>query len=280
MFYLGRIKVNLNQVVIMAVLNVSPESFYQGSVRGSEQEIKEFLEAAVKGGAKIIDVGGMSTAPYKQTFVPEEVELERVRKAIRAINETSLPVEISVDTQRSRVAEEALRLGATILNDISGFSDPNYLKLAKEYSASVIAVAHGKPEVRVDPVNYVIDKIREAVEKARSAGIEDEKITVDPAIGFIRPDWIESYSWDAEVLSRLKEIKEAFNKPLLLGVSRKSFIGGIAGEKDPAKRLPGSISAEVIGACLGANVIRTHDVAETYQALKVAEKILRSFELL
>ncbi len=274
MSWVGRIKLYPDEVIVMAVLNTSPESFYAGSVRASGDEIRKFVLDSISGGALIIDVGGMSTAPYKNTHVSEEIELERVRNAITAINELGLSVDISIDSQRSRVVYEALRLGATIVNDVSGFSDPQVLRHARDMSASVIAVAHGVPAERVDPIEYVRSSIMEAVNRARSFGIDDSRIVVDPAIGFIRPGWIDSAQWDSFVLGRLGELK-SLGFPVLVGVSRKSFIGKIAGEPDPAARLPGSIAAAVLSAEMGANIIRAHDVRETVQALLVAEAILR-----
>lgn len=279
MFKVGKTNLDINEVIIMAVLNVSPESFYSGSVKKSDKEIEEFVLESVKYGAKIIDVGGMSTAPYKSTFVSQEVELERVKKAMRVLKDLALNVDISIDTQRSKVAEVALNHGATIVNDISGFSDPNSLNVAKDHLASVIAVAHGTPEKKVEPLEYVVQSIHEALNKALKAGIDEKSIIIDPAIGFIRPVWMDSAEWDVSILSNLSSIKSFFNKPLLIGVSRKSFIGKIAKEPDPAKRLAGSLTAEVISVQSGANIIRTHDVYETAQALKVAEQIYRTFKL-
>ncbi|MGC8569156.1 MAG: dihydropteroate synthase [Nitrososphaeria archaeon] len=273
MSWVGRIRLYPDEVIVMAVLNVSPESFYGGSVRVSSDEIRKFVQDSISGGALIIDVGGMSTAPYRNTYVSEDIELERVRNAITAINELGLSVDISIDSQRSRVVHEALRLGATIVNDVSGFSDPQVLRHAKDMSASVIAVAHGVPVERVDPMGYVKSSIMEAVNRARSFGIDDSRIVVDPAIGFIRPGWIDSSQWDSCVLGRLGELK-SLGFPVLVGVSRKSFIGKIAGEPDPAARLPGSMAAAVLSAEMGANIIRAHDVRETVQALLVAEAIL------
>jgi dihydropteroate synthase len=280
LFKIGRkLRINLNEVVIMLVLNTSPESFFPGSVKSSVKEIEDFVLDATKHGAKIIDVGGMSTAPYKKTFVPEEVELERVKKAMNVLKDLALDLEISIDTQRSKVMSVALNMGATIVNDISGFSDPNSLKIAKDYSASVIAVAHGVPSERVDPAEYVKKNLEETIKKALNEGIDEERIIIDPAIGFIRPTWIESAEWDITVLDNLTNIKSYFNKPLLIGISRKSFIGKVAGETDPAKRLPGSLAAEIISVERGANIVRVHDVYETVQALKIAEKLLKSFKL-
>ncbi|MFP3262303.1 MAG: dihydropteroate synthase [Nitrososphaeria archaeon] len=280
MFKIGRnLRINLNEVVIMLVLNTSPESFFSGSVKSSAKEIEDFVLNAIKYGAKIIDVGGMSTAPYKKTLVPEEVELERVKKAMNILKDLALDLEISIDTQRSRVMDVALNMGATIVNDISGFSDPDSLKVAKNHSASVIAVAHGAPSEKVEPAEYIKKNLEEAIKKALNEGIDEESITVDPAIGFIRPDWIESAEWDLAVLNNLTNIKSYFNKPLLIGISRKSFIGKVVGEADPAKRLPGSLAAEIISVERGANIVRVHDVYETVQALKIAEKLLNSFKL-
>ncbi len=279
MFKIGKITLDLNEVIIMAVLNVSPESFFTGSVKSSDKEIEDFVLKAVKYGAKIIDVGGMSTAPYKNTFVSQEVELGRVKRAMSVLKNLALDVEISIDTQRSKVMETALNFGATIVNDVSGFSDPNSLKVAKDHSASVIAVAHGIPSEKTEPSEYVIKSIDDAINRALKAGIDEKSIAIDPAIGFIRPVWMDSSEWDISILNNLSSIKSVFKKPLLVGVSRKSFIGKIAEEPDPAKRLAGSLAAEIISVQRGANIIRAHDVYELVQALKVAERLLKNFKL-
>jgi dihydropteroate synthase len=262
--------VNLNEPKIMGAINVSPESFYKGSVRNDEKALVETAVKMVEEGAAFIDIGAKSTAPYLETQIPLEEEIRRAVWAVKAIRD-QVDVPISIDTTSARVAEEAIKAGAEIINDVTGLKgDPEMAKVAAEYGVPVVVCAHGKVESLSDPVHTVIDFLQESLVIAERHGIED--VAIDPAIGFIRPEWPPWYEWDSKVLANLNLLK-IFGRPILVGVSRKSFIGAITGRKDPSERLPGSLAATAIAVWKGATIVRTHDVKETLDVIRVASFI-------
>ncbi|NJD99205.1 dihydropteroate synthase [Thermococcus sp. LS1] len=264
--------VDLSKPKIMGVINVSPESFYKGSVKNDKEKLIETAVKMVEEGAAFIDIGAKSTAPYLETQIPLEEEIRRAVWAIKTIRE-HVDVPISIDTTSAKVAEEALKAGADIINDVTGLKgDEKMAEVAKEYGAPVIVCAHGEVRNLSDPVHTVIDFLGESITIAEKHGIEE--IAVDPAIGFLRPEWPPWYEWDSKVIANLNALK-IFGRPILIGVSRKSFIGAITGRKDPSERLPGSLAATAIAILKGANIVRTHDVKETLDAVKIADFIRR-----
>ncbi len=273
---LGSLKVGDKYPVrIMGIINVSPESFYKKSVKVREEEILEEAYRQLKEGADIIDVGGRSTAPYLETYVDEETERERVTRAIKVLKEGGIKVPISVDTTRSRVAEAALKAGAEIVNDVSGLNDdPSILKSVKEYGASLVIVAKVTEKKTNDPVTDVINALSVSLHKAIKEGIDPEKIVVDPGIGFNRFHDFPWYVWDSIILSNLTQLRK-LGRPILVGVSRKSFIGKTLNEESPSNRLIGSLSATAIAVYNSAHIIRTHDVRETLKAVRMAEFLRR-----
>ncbi|NJE06421.1 dihydropteroate synthase [Thermococcus sp. M36] len=259
--------VDLSEPKIMGVINVSPESFYKGSVRNDGERLIETAVRMVEEGAAFIDIGAKSTAPYLETQIPLEEEIKRAVWAVKTIRD-HVDVPISIDTTSARVAEEALKAGADVINDVTGLKgDPKMAEVAAEYSVPVIVCAHGQVKDFSDPVHTVIDFLQESLVIAGKHGIEE--VAVDPAVGFLRPEWPPWYEWDSKVLANLNMLK-ILGRPILIGVSRKSFIGAITGRKDPAERLPGSLAATAIAVFNGANIIRTHDVKETLDAVRVA----------
>jgi dihydropteroate synthase len=259
--------VDLSEPRIMGVINVSPESFYKGSVRNDEEKLVETAVRMVEEGASFIDIGAKSTAPYLETQIPVEEEIRRAVWAIKTIRD-HVDVPISIDTTNARVAEEAIKAGADILNDVTGLKgDFGMAKVASEYGTPVVLCAHGEVRNLSDPVHTVMDFLQGSLEIAEEHGIED--VAIDPAIGFLRPDWPPWYVWDSKVIANLNLLK-SLGRPILIGVSRKSFIGAITGRKDPSERLWGSLSATAIAVLKGANIVRTHDVKETLDAVRVA----------
>ncbi|WP_440059366.1 dihydropteroate synthase [Thermogladius sp. 4427co] len=262
-------------VRIMGVINTSPESFYKLSVKRRVDEIAETAIRFDKAGVDFIDIGGRSTAPYLNTDVPVEVEAKRVVEAIRVIVEnTSVKKPISVDTTRYYVAAEALKAGARIINDVSGLrEDPRLADLAREYDAPIIVVARVKTyDKKKHPIEHVIQALRESIEIALEHGVSEERIVVDPGIGFNRFSEIPWYIWDSAIIDSLDELR-SLNKPILIGVSRKSFIGAITGRSDPAERLYGSLAATAIAVYRGAHIVRTHDPSETVDVVKISQFI-------
>lgn len=255
-------------VVVVGVLNVSPESFYKGSVANSKKEIEEKAIKMVEDGAKIIDVGAMSTAPGVPPISLTE-EKRRMRFAIRVLRDL-VNVPISVDTFRAEVANIALREGATIVNDVSGLkADGRMAKIISEYGASVIIMAADTRPGDVGTISEIKKALRQSLRIAKDAGISEEKIVIDPGIGFGK-----KVSEDLHILRNLNRLR-VLCRPILVGVSRKSFIGKILDLKDPDKRLIGSLAATAIAVYNGAHLVRTHDVKETLQAVKIAEAIRR-----
>ena len=272
---------NSNPVRIMGIINTSPESFYKKSI-ASGRKLAVVAKQMEEQGADFIDVGGMSTAPYLSTMVSEKTELKRVIDAIKIIKKvTNLP--ISVDTCRAIVAKEALKEGAEILNDISGLKyDKSMFDVVSRYQPSLVLCAHSKKPVLGNNITKTKDLLRESLVLAKAVGISKKNIVLDPAIGFFRrsgtgpfftkinSDWVER---DLLILQNLRLLKSG--QPLLVSVSNKSFIGKLLKKEDPSDRLFGSLAAEVIAVLNGADIIRTHNVKETRQAVFLAQKFLR-----
>ncbi|NIM26434.1 MAG: dihydropteroate synthase [Nitrososphaeria archaeon] len=270
-----------NPVRIMGILNTSPESFYKKSIKTSRQKISDHIKQMESNGADFIDVGGMSTAPYLSTVVSENVERKRIENAIKIIqNSSNLP--ISVDTCRSSVAKSALELGAEIINDISGLKyDDKMKEIVSEYSPSLILCAFNKKPVSGNPISVTKKLLRQSVDILEKINFSKNKFVLDPSIGFFRKsgkgpfftkiqsDWFER---DLQIIKNLKLIKQ--NLPILVSVSNKSIIGKLLDKENPSDRLFGSIATETICVLNGADIIRTHNVSETKDAVKVASRLL------
>ena len=272
-------------VRIMAAINASPESFYKGSVAMTSQDISKRVVQAIDEGADLIDIGGSSTAPYLKTEVSEEVEISRVRAALRAIADTVGEGEttVSVDTVRASVADMALRAGASVVNDVSGLKgDAAMSMIVKERGASLLAMAHSSGSSSLRPVARTSSALGETLRIAEKAGIDERLIVLDPGIGFFRNEvgnrttslqrLMPWYEWDCEVIANLRRLS-SLGRPFGVGVSRKSFLGGALKIQTPEERLPGSLAVTAIAVMNGAQLVRTHDVKETLQAVRAAEAV-------
>ena len=259
-------------VRLMGVINVSPESFYAGSVPETEDDLRRRAEAMAAEGADLLDVGARSTAPYRQTDITDEEESRRLGAAIRVIRAAvSLP--ISADTSRARVALTALDAGAQIINDVTGFRlDPNLGDLVAKRAEGVILMASPTGATPADPLGTVRGLLEESLKATWKAGIPPHRAVVDPGIGFFRGGDISWAAWDCEVLRRLGELRD-LDRPIAIGVSRKSFVGKLLGKTDPADRLIGSLAATVAAVLNGVHLVRTHDIGPTREAIKVAEAL-------
>jgi dihydropteroate synthase len=259
-------------VRLVGAINVSPESFYPGSVAATEDSVKQLAERMVAEGADLLDIGAMSTAPYLPTEIPEAEEIQRVTWAIGIVRAVaSLP--LSVDTTRSQVALAALDAGADVINDVSGLRrDPGMGEIVAKRARGVIIMASEiAPEAR-DPIGTVRGLLEESLQIVWRAGVPEHRIVVDPGIGFFRKALLPWYEWDCEVLRRLGDLK-TLDRPVLVGVSRKSFIGQLLGQADPAERLGGSLAATAVAVVNGAHMIRTHDVGPSREVVRVAEAL-------
>jgi dihydropteroate synthase len=260
----------------MAILNVSPESFYQGSVRTEVRHVAEAAQAMASAGADIIDVGAMSTAPYRKTYISPEEETERLTQAVETIA-ACVTIPISVDTQRATVAAAALTAGARIINDVSGLKhDPRMAAVIATSSVGVIVMASELTSGSGPPLSRIRTALAESLSIAEHANIPKDHIVLDPGIGFFRQPGIPWDEWDCLVLRELASLRP-LGLPLLVGASRKSFIGKILGQANAADRLIGSVTCAAIAVYNGAHIIRAHDVKETVEAVRIAERLRPNF---
>lgn len=266
---------NRSPVRIMGVINVSPESFYSRSVKTSRTEIEDTARKMESEGASLIDIGGMSTAPYLRTNISIQEEKERVSEAVSIVKKCcTLP--ISIDTPRVEVVREAFERGASLVNDVSGLKyDKNMAAFIAEHGIPVIVGAYSKDRVSGTVVSTV-KALRESLDLAKEAGIQDTKIIVDPSIGFFREEVLNDFStkitnmsWytrDLQIIRNLARL-QCLAKPIAIGVSRKSFIGQLF-KLDLNDRLIPGLVAEIECVLNGANVLRTHHVKETALSLQ------------
>ena len=271
-----------NPVRIMGILNTSPESFYKKSITTKKNDIKNSIKEMELEGADFIDIGGMSTAPYLSTIISEKVETRRILDAIKIVqNISNLP--ISIDTCRSNVAKNALEYGVDIINDISGLKfDENMKDIISKFNPSLILCAYSSKSVSGNDVLLTKKLLSESLKIAKKSNISSKKIVLDPAIGFfrktgkgkfftkIKSDWVKR---DLSIIKNLKSLKQ--NHPILISASNKSFIGKILEKENPSDRLFGSIAAETISVIYGADIIRTHNVGATKDAITIASKLLK-----
>jgi len=278
---LGTVRVgDSNPVRIMGILNTSPESFYKKSISITKQRIVDAVNKMEEEGADFIDVGGMSTAPYLSTMVSEKIEITRIVNAIKIIQRTTnLP--ISVDTCRAAVAKEVLESGVDIINDVTGLKyDTMMPKIIEKYCPSLILCAYSKKIITGNQLQETKQLLKKSLEIAKSAKISRTKIVLDPAIGFFRKkgrnslftkinsDWVKR---DLLILKNLKSIK--MNKPILVSVSNKSFIGKILKKQYLSDRLAGTLVTETLSILNGADIIRTHNVGKTKEVITITQKL-------
>jgi len=263
--------------LVMGILNVTPDSFHDGGRYLNYVMAVTRAREMAAAGAGIIDVGGESTRPGAEP-VPAKEELKRVVPVIEALaTDPGLP-SVSIDTSKAEVARAALKAGAAMVNDVTALrGDPDMAAVVAEAGCPVCLMhMQGEPRTMQDDPRYgdVIEDIsgffRERIDYAVSQGIERGNIILDPGIGFGK-----TLAHNLEILRRLDEFN-AIGAPLLIGVSRKRFIGMIMGDEDSRERLPGTIAANLVALEKGARIFRVHDVAENHQALKVASAIAAS----
>jgi dihydropteroate synthase len=257
---------------LMGVVNVTPDSFSDGGLYfDAEAAISHGGELA-RAGAAILDVGGESTRPGAEEVALDE-ELRRVVPVIEGL--AGSDAQISVDTSKAAVAEAALDAGATIVNDVTALrGDPEMATLCAERGATVVLMhmLGSPPTMQKNPVyEDVVDEVKaflaERFEAAIAIGIGEQRIWLDPGIGFGK-----TAEHNMELLRRLSELRD-LGRPLVVGTSRKGFIGKVDGS-GASERLGGTIASSVLAAAEGADVLRVHDVAEVGQALAVATAIL------
>ncbi|MEA3485574.1 MAG: dihydropteroate synthase, partial [Candidatus Aerophobetes bacterium] len=262
------------KVAVMGVLNVTPDSFYDGGRYIEQDKALRRVESMIKEGADLIDIGGESTRPGAKRVGTDE-ELQRVIPVISEIRKF-FDILISVDTYKADVAREAIETGANLINDISGLRfDSELKKVIAKYDVPVVIVhIKGTPGNMQNNPQYeclmgeITSYLRNSIKIAEEAGISPDKIIVDPGIGFGK-----TTEHNLEIIRRLGELK-SLGKSILIGASRKSFIGNIL--KLPlSERLEGSLAIASLSVFQGAHIIRTHDVKETRRALDITKAIMQ-----
>jgi dihydropteroate synthase len=267
---------------IMGIINVSPESFYKDSISVGEKLLSDRAIKMEEDGADIIDIGGMSTAPYLNTLISVDKEVERLRSAINAIkNVCRIPV--SIDTCRADVAKASIEMGIDLVNDVTGLKYDGKMKtIISSSGLPVIIGAYGNRSIAYKSGNTseTIDILQESIQLATQSGINEDKLIIDPLIGFFRmagnnpfftkishEKW---YERDIGIISNLKNLS-SLSKPICISVSRKSFIGHLFGLTAIERLIP-SIITQVICLQNGTDIIRTHDVKETKVAIELLDR--------
>ncbi len=260
---------------IMGILNVTPDSFADGGLYFAKSAAIERAYQIVEEGADIIDIGGESTRPGSEPISIDE-ELRRTIPVIEAISK-HIKIPVSIDTYKSKVARVALDAGASMVNDVSGLRfDSKIAEVASEYKIPIVIMhIKGTPkDMQQNPVYEalipeIMDYLRIGITIATQAGISEDKIIIDPGIGFGKTS-----DHNLEIINNLREFT-LLEKPILVGLSRKAFIGKILGDAPVTERLEGTAAAVAISIMNGANIIRVHDVKEMVGVVKVADAVKR-----
>ena len=256
----------LNETYIMAILNITPDSFSDGGCYNSIDKALAHCEKMINDGADIIDVGGESTRPG-YTKISSEEEIKRIEPVISAIKKR-FDIPVSVDTYKSEVAKAALLAGADLVNDIWGLKyDENMAKVVKEFDVPCVLMHNKERAEYSDFLNDVLTELKESLSLAEKAGIKRDKLIIDPGVGFGK-----TYEQNIIIIKELDRLRE-LGLPILLGTSRKSVIG-LTLNLPPEERLEGTIATSVIGVMKGAAFLRVHDVLENKRGVAMTEAIL------
>lgn len=260
---------------LMGVLNVTPDSFSDGGQFNTFDRAIEQARYLIDSGADILDIGGQSTRPQAVEISLEE-ELERVIPIVQALRQEA-EIPISIDTTRSQVAQQAIAAGADLVNDISGATyDPEMLPTIAQLGVPIILMhLRGTPQTMQQLTDYqdlvgeILAFLQQRIAAAAAAGVNPDYIAVDPGIGFAK-----TYSQNLELLRQGKAFQR-LNCPVLVGPSRKSFIGHILNQPDPQQRVWGTAAACCAAIAQGADILRVHDVRQMYDVCRVADAIWR-----
>lgn len=269
---------------IMGIINTSPESFYKKSIKLNADEIQDTVLEMQYSGADLIDIGGMSTAPYLDTIIPIDLEIERLSNAICIIRQIS-KIPISIDTVRANVLRALMKYEIDAINDVTGLKyDKEMAQLVSESEIPVIIGAYDNNNKSRPPeslpsgdIYCTITMLKESMDIAKKYRINEEKIIIDPSIGFFRKegknpfyskiDRLDWYMRDLDILSNISLLR-SLNEPVCISVSRKSFIGSIL-DIHTEERLVPTLIAEIYCVQNGVSLIRTHNVKETKMAINM-----------
>ena len=269
----GRL-IDLNSPRIMGIINITPDSFYDGGKNLSIDSAVDTATQMLSQGAAFIDIGGYSSRPGADDISPTE-EAERVLPVIEAVLKKHPEALISIDTYRSEVAKQAISAGAAIINDISGLNfDPDIGKSVAEHNAAIVLMhTPGRPDVMQNMTDYesilneVIYSLRESISKAESYGVNFENIIIDPGIGFGK-----TVEQNLEIIRELSKLL-ILKRPILIGTSRKSFIGKLLDNAEVGNRVEGTAATVTASIINGASIIRVHDVGEMKKIAKITDAI-------
>lgn len=252
---------------IMGILNVTPDSFSDGGKFNTVDNAARHALKMIDENVDIIDIGGESTRPGHES-VNEEEELNRIIPIVEAIRKnTDIP--ISIDTYKGKVAEEAIKAGASLINDVWGFKkDPYISKVAAKYNVPCCLMHNRENKNYNNLIEDMLEDLKESISIAISSGVKKDNIILDPGVGFAK-----TYEDNLEVMRNLEKFKE-LGYPILLGTSRKSLIGNTL-NLPPEERVEGTIATTVIGVMSGYDFVRVHDVKENYRAALMADAIYR-----
>lgn len=267
-FSMGEASLKLGErTLIMGILNVTPDSFSDGGRYNQVEHALQHAREMLLAGVDIIDIGGESTRPGHEP-VTEQEELARVIPIVERLHHEMPQVPLSVDTYKAQVAEEALRAGAHIINDVWGFkAEPRIAQVAAEFGCPVILMHNRQDRAYEDLMSDVAADLLESVELARKAGVSDERIILDPGIGFAK-----DYEENLKVMANLDQLA-ALGFPLLLGTSRKRFIR-TALDLPVDEVVMGTAATVALGIAQGCQIVRVHDVKEMKQTARMCDTIL------
>jgi dihydropteroate synthase len=269
---LGSKRFRLDRTLVMGALNVTPDSFSDGGMYLEPEKAFEKAKQMVEEDCDILDIGAESTRPFAPPISTEE-ELKRLEPVLEMVGKLDVPV--SIDTYKPEVARKALDLGADMVNDVSGLRNDAMVALVAERGVPVVIMhMKGEPKTMQENPEYsdLIGEIKEflasSIKRAKDGGIEAQNIVIDPGIGFGK-----KVEHNLEILRRLGEFKE-LGHPILVGASRKSFIGKILG-LEAGERLEGSLAAVAAAIMNGADIVRVHDVKESARVARLTDTIIR-----
>jgi dihydropteroate synthase len=264
------------RTLVMGIINLTPDSFSDGGRWFTRKRAWAHVEQMIENGVDIIDIGGESTRPGAN-HISEEEEIRRVEKFINVMIIMNSRVPFSIDTTKASVAQVALRAGVEIVNDISGLRfDPELADVAASYEAGLILMhsrgtfetMHKQKPVK-DILKEVCKGLRRSIREAEERGVQRDKIVLDPGIGFSK-----TKEQNIELIAKLDELAKAFPEfPLLVGTSRKSFIGHLLAGAPVNKRVHGTMASITAAVLLGAHIVRVHDVRAAVETVRVADSI-------
>lgn len=270
---LGSQTLSLDRPLVMGVLNVTPDSFSDGGKFFATDAAIRQAERMFEAGAAIVDVGGESTRPGAGR-ISEDEELDRVIPVIETISDGT-DIAVSIDTSKPGVMRAAVNAGASMINDVYALRQDGAVEAASELDVAVCLMhMQGEPGTMQENPGYrdipgdILDFLSKRITACRDAGIDDEKIVIDPGFGFGK-----THEHNVRLLASLDRFQE-LGMPLLVGLSRKSTLGALTG-KDVEERLPAGIAAAILAVERGAHIVRTHDVDETIDALKIASAVMQ-----